>query len=83
MSTISSAPAAAQGTAGHSWASGLAATLKRWWVAYITWRLEQAAIAVLYSMSDRELRDIGLTRCDIPRAVTSEMAGDRAFRRHA
>lgn len=83
MSTISSAPAAAHGTVGHAWASGLATTLKRWWVAYITWRLEQAAIGVLCSMSDRELRDIGLTRCDIPRAVTSEMAGDRVFRRHA
>jgi uncharacterized protein YjiS (DUF1127 family) len=41
----------------------------------MTWRLEQAAIATLCSMSDRELRDIGLTRGDITRAVRS------AFRR--
>jgi hypothetical protein len=33
----------------------LAATLKRWWLAYITWRIEQAAIAQLCVMSDREL----------------------------
>ena len=77
MSTISSAPAAAQGTAGHSRAGGLAVTLKRWWVAYIIWRLEQGAIAVLCSMSDRELRDIGLTRGEITGAVRGQMAGDR------
>jgi uncharacterized protein YjiS (DUF1127 family) len=81
MHTISSAPAAAQGTVGHSWGSELAATVKRWWLAYITWRLQQAAIAMLCSMSDRELRDIGLTRCDIARAVRSEMASERAFSR--
>jgi uncharacterized protein YjiS (DUF1127 family) len=80
MSTISSAGAAAQGTAGHTAlhtalhfrASGLAATLKRWWVAYITWRIEQAAIALLWSMSDRELKDIGLTRSEITSAVSGE-----------
>jgi uncharacterized protein YjiS (DUF1127 family) len=34
-------------------------------VAYITWRTEQAAIAQLWSMTDRELKDIGLTRSQI------------------
>jgi uncharacterized protein YjiS (DUF1127 family) len=76
MIAISSAPAAAQGTAWHtawrSWASGLAATLNRWSVAYITWRIEQAAIALLWSMSDRELKDIGLTRSEITAAVRGE-----------
>jgi uncharacterized protein YjiS (DUF1127 family) len=81
MRTISSAPAAARGTLGHSRGSELAATLKRWWLACITWRLQQAAIAVLCSMGDRELGDIGLARCDIARAVRSEMAGERAFSR--
>lgn len=45
----------------------LASTLKRWWVAYITWRMGNIAIAQLKEMSDRELDDIGLTRCDIAR----------------
>jgi hypothetical protein len=42
MHTISGA-AAAQGTSGHRWMGRLAAALKRWWMAYRTWRLEQVA----------------------------------------
>lgn len=80
MSTISSAPAAAQGGAGPSWAWRLA-TLRRWWVAYITRRVERAMIAQLWSMSDRELKDIGLTRSGIPGALR-EPARDRALSRH-
>ena len=45
-------------------------TLKRWCVAYITWRMENIASAQLRAMSDRELEDIGITRSDIARAVT-------------
>jgi len=82
MSTILSAPVAAQGIAGQSLAGGLAATLQRWWLAYITWRIERAAIAQLWSMSDRELKDIGLTRSDLPRVVRGEATRDRAFSRH-
>jgi len=48
------------------------ATLKRWLVAYLTWRIEQAAISELLSMSDRTLRDIGLTRSGIPHAVMGD-----------
>jgi uncharacterized protein YjiS (DUF1127 family) len=69
MSAISSAPAAAQGTAGRFWVRKLVATVERWLVAYMTWRTEQAAIAHLWSMSDRELKDIGLTRSEITGAV--------------
>jgi uncharacterized protein YjiS (DUF1127 family) len=83
MSTISSAPAAARGTAGHSasqpWSSGLSATLKRWWAAYTTRRAEQA---LLGSMSDRELKDMGLTRCDITGAVRGGLGRDRGFSRY-
>ena len=50
--------------------------------AYITWRITRAAIAQLCSMSDRELKDIGLTRCDITCAVRGEAARDRAFSRY-
>jgi uncharacterized protein YjiS (DUF1127 family) len=45
----------------------LRATLTRWWVAYMTWRIERAAITQLQSMGD--LKDIGLTRSSITRAV--------------
>ena len=82
MSTISSARAAPRGMAAQSWISRLVATLERWLVAYMTWRIEQAAIAQLWSMSDRELKDIGLTRSEIISTVRGEAACDRGFGRY-
>jgi uncharacterized protein YjiS (DUF1127 family) len=41
-------------------------------VASLAWRIEQAAISALSSMSDRALRHIGLTRSGIPRAVMGD-----------
>jgi uncharacterized protein YjiS (DUF1127 family) len=80
MSTIFSAPTATQDPSGPSWMmDGLVATLKRWWVAYVTWRIERATIVQLSSMSDHALKDIGLTRPPIPRAVIGETAVDRPF----
>ena len=43
--------------------------LQRWWLAYISWRIERAAALQLYSMSDRELKDIGLSRSGVPGAL--------------
>ena len=82
MHTISSAPAAAQGTTGHPWTGRLAAALKRWWMAYINWRLEQVVINQLWSMSDRALKDIGLTRSEIAAAVKRDGTRDRGSRRY-
>jgi uncharacterized protein YjiS (DUF1127 family) len=81
MSTTFSTPAPAQGIVGQSRVSGLVASLKRWWVAYLTRRIERAAIVQLSSMRDRELKDIGLARSEIPYAVMG-MAGDRPLRRY-
>jgi len=72
ISTISNAPAVAQDMVEESTGSGPLATLTRWSVAYITWRTEQAAIAQLWSMTDRELKDIGLTRSQITGAVRAK-----------
>jgi len=47
-------------------------TLKKWWMAYLTWRIERVAILQLVAMSDRQLEDIGLTRSQIERAVRGE-----------
>jgi uncharacterized protein YjiS (DUF1127 family) len=80
MDTIPGTLAAAQAAVRHP--SGLVATLKRWWLAYVTWRIEQAAITQLCSMSDRALKDIGLTRADITGAVRGEVPRDRTFRRY-
>jgi uncharacterized protein YjiS (DUF1127 family) len=80
MSTISSASTVVQGK-GHFWALGLAATLKGWWVAYMSWRTEQAAIAQLSALSDRALKDIGLTRSEITGAVRAQVKPKHRVRR--
>jgi len=79
MSTICNAPATPRSITGQ-WARKLVAALERWLAAYMTWRLEQAAIAELWAMSDRELKDMGLHRSDIPAAVRGlkYMTPDRA-----
>jgi uncharacterized protein YjiS (DUF1127 family) len=79
MSTI---PLVARQSSTDGQASGLAATLKRSWLAYIRWRIEQAGIAELRSMSDLELKDIGLTRTEITSAVRSEAARHCSFSRY-
>jgi len=78
MSTISSAPGALETRVGQSWTSRLGATVKRWCVAYIVWRIEQAALAQLYATSDRRLKDIWLTRSASAGAVRDE-AGVGAY----
>jgi len=82
MSTISATPASSEAFTGNSWVTRPAAALKRWWMAYLTWRLEQAAIAQLGALSDRELKDIGLRRCEIESAVRREPKCDRAVNRY-
>ena len=42
------------------------------WLAYINWRLEEAVINQLWSMNDRDLKDIGLTRSEITSAVKGD-----------
>ena len=81
MSTISSSPAP-QGMTAQSLMGGVVASLKCWWVAYMTWRIEQAAMDRLCSISDCALKDIGLTRSGIPDAVKDERAIDRTFTRY-
>ena len=81
MNTLSSAPTR-QATCRRSWTRSLTAGLKRLWVAYITWRMEQAAIAHLWSLSDRTLKDMGLTRSEIPRVVRGEFAEHTRRRGH-
>jgi uncharacterized protein YjiS (DUF1127 family) len=55
----------------------VAAALKRLGAAYVSWRLEQSAMAELSSMSERELADVGLSRSDILVAVRSGKARGR------
>jgi uncharacterized protein YjiS (DUF1127 family) len=56
--------------------------MKRWWGSYVRRHLERAAASQLWSMSDRELKDIGLTRSQIMGPVTGEVVRDRIFNRY-
>ena len=71
MSTTVGTPAAEGGLA-RSRGNDLIATVRTWWMAYLVRRIERAAIIQLHAMSDRELQDIGLTRCQIERAARDE-----------
>jgi uncharacterized protein YjiS (DUF1127 family) len=53
--------------------------LERWWVEYLTWRLERVAVAQLWSLSDRALKDIGFTRTEITSVVTDDATRKRRF----
>lgn len=49
------------------WRLGIA--LRAGWGAYARWRAERRAIAHLRTISDRQLRDIGIVRSQIELAV--------------
>ena len=68
MSTISNTAAPRESVTGGLIAMA-AAAVRRWWSAYIAWRVQGAAIALLKSMSDRDLKDIGLSRLQVDAAV--------------
>ena len=50
--------------------------IRRWLAAYRMRQIEQRAIAQLNAMSDRLLRDIGLTRSEIEGAVRAKARPD-------
>jgi uncharacterized protein YjiS (DUF1127 family) len=72
MSTISDYTNNLRGLAGID-AVWLIRTVRRGLKRFLRWRLEQAAIAQLSSMNDRELRDIGLQRSDIGFVVRGQL----------
>jgi uncharacterized protein YjiS (DUF1127 family) len=83
MSTISNTAAPRVSVTGGFLAMA-AAAVKRWWSAYIAWRMQEAAIALLKSMSDRDLKDIGLSRSQVDAAVREvgpTFERDRVFSR--
>ena len=59
--------------------SRLITRLQSWWVAYLAWCLERKAALQLEALSDRELQDIGLRRCEIEGAVKGALERERAF----
>jgi uncharacterized protein YjiS (DUF1127 family) len=79
MITLSSTAARLQSVATQP--SRLIARVQSWWVAYLDRRMQRSAIFQLEALSDRELRDIGLRRCEIEGAVKGELKREPAFNR--
>jgi uncharacterized protein YjiS (DUF1127 family) len=72
MGTIPTTPFQTTNAARRLFATA-AATLAQWLRAYIAWRVEEAVIVQLKSMSDRELEDIGLSCSQIKAAVGGDL----------
>jgi uncharacterized protein YjiS (DUF1127 family) len=66
MSTIYSAPAARSMVTRRF---SVLAILRQWYVTYMGWRAENAAISHLCAMNDRQLNDIGLMRSQVAQAA--------------
>ena len=64
MEAILSASALLHGRAAQSVGRSVVRTFKRWRAACTAWHRERRAMAELLSMSDRDLRDIGINRCE-------------------
>ena len=74
MEAILSASALLYGRAAQFVGRSVVRTFMRWRAAYTAWHRERRAMAELLSMSDRDLRDIGIDRCEILRAVRGDTA---------
>jgi uncharacterized protein YjiS (DUF1127 family) len=81
MSTILSA-ILPRDSVGERLPRTIGAALKGWWIAYVNWRVEQLAISRLRSMSDRELKDMGVSRPQIEFAVRGEAAPNPIISRY-
>ena len=77
MSANLSAPTGVQRLAGQFWSRRLVEALQRQWAAYRNWHTQQQAVARLRSMSDAQLKDIGLVRSQIEIAVRTGMGPEQ------
>jgi uncharacterized protein YjiS (DUF1127 family) len=77
MSTITGTATLARGGALPGRGNGILAFARRAWIAYMTWRIERVAIEQLGAMSDRQLKDIGLTRSEIEAAARGTILSRR------
>lgn len=65
-----------RGSLADGFVNGTGRVLRRWWMAYIKWRLERLAISKVKAMSDRELKDIGICRVEMEFAFRGKAARD-------
>ena len=82
MSSILNTRLGAHGFATRSWTARATSQLKRWWIAYLAYRKEQAALTLLSGMTDRELKDIGVTRSDLWASVSISAARQHPLGRY-
>jgi uncharacterized protein YjiS (DUF1127 family) len=82
VQTTSSLSPTREAMTQQSWVSELVGALKHWWSAAKTWRLEQAAINKLSTLTNRQLNDIGFHRSEIIRAARDRITPNRTFRRY-
>ncbi len=73
MSTISNYAVDLRGSAATKAVVWIGHVVQRCWKALQEWHDEQEAIARLATMTDRELRDIGLNRSEIGFAVRGQL----------
>ena len=76
MRTISSM-ADRQDIVGSGFFAAVGRAMRRWWQRRFDRRSQRAAIVQLRGMSDRELRDIGISRSQIEFAVTGDFKRER------
>ena len=79
MSTHATQALDVQSPATSASVAGLA-ILKNWWRAFRERRVQAQTIALLQSMNDRDLKDIGLARAEIEPAVRGPSMRDRIVR---
>jgi uncharacterized protein YjiS (DUF1127 family) len=82
VQTIPGASLARGAVALRPWFRELCGALKRWQSAFKAWSRERAAINALGALSDRQLKDIGLDRSEITRAVRDRVPPRRTFSRY-
>jgi uncharacterized protein YjiS (DUF1127 family) len=70
-----------RGLAEQFWVKSIGVAWRRWLVALRAWKAEQTAIARLQSMSDRELKDIGVSRSEVGRAARDGTARHAVYHR--
>jgi uncharacterized protein YjiS (DUF1127 family) len=64
------------------WVKAIAAAWRRWLMALRAWKAEKRAIAQLQSMSDRELKDIGVSRSEVSRVARDGVARHAMYHRY-
>lgn len=79
MSTPSKVLAHSEPMAGATFFPRIGKILLGWWTAYLNWRIDRLAATRLQRMSDRELKDIGVSRACIEFAVRADTGRKPTF----